>query len=79
MKLTKETRNAVNIGSVLVDTMSKYKVTNMWTGANGRAVYVTLLCIEEFDTAHKWLEGRTIYGEPLSKLYGMQIQDGGQI
>lgn len=78
MKLTKNTRNQVKIGTHLKDSISEYVVTNMWpAGRNG--MVVSLKCIADNIPNNKWLIGRTIYGEPLSKCYGMEIVEEEEI
>ena len=76
IKLTKETRDYVNVGTILKDSCAKYEVTCTWISGNGRCKYVSIKCLEDYVPNHEWMVGRTIYGEPLSKLYGMEIVKG---
>lgn len=62
MKLTAKNKSDICIGSILVDSISRYIVTNMWTC--DRSIYVTLT---DTDTR------QNIYGLPISECYGMNI------
>ena len=70
MKLNKETKSQVHIGSVLEAAGCSYKVTNMWpAGRNGMCV--TLHCIKaERDVG---MLHRNLYGLTMSSCYGMEI------
>ena len=74
MKLTKETRNKVQIGTKLSDIYSEYVVTNMWTVHNGKGILVTLQCLSCNIPNHQWMNGRKLYGYSLSNCYGMEMK-----
>ena len=54
MKLGKETKRMLQVGDFLYDGKchSVWRVTNMWWGADGRALYITV----------DWPDGRRLYG-----------------
>ena len=74
MKLDKNNREKVNIGTILKDGYSEYRVINMW--AEGKGTAVTLKCIKCTYPNNEWMTGRCLYGEPLSHCYGMEIVEG---
>ena len=64
MTLSSKTKSVLSIGTKLKAAESTYIITTMWTGANGKTLYLT---IQDTKTH------RTLYGEPASHLYGMEI------
>ena len=65
MKLDKNTRNLIKIGTVLHDGAFSAKVINVIP--SGRGLRLTLQIIDGR------LAGRVIYAEPLSTYYGCEI------
>lgn len=64
MILTRENRDQIKPGMLLKDSINLWHVVNCWTIRNGRFSYVTLSS-----------NGQTLYGQPLSKCYGMELID----
>ena len=65
MKLNKNTRDKVRVGTVLGDTCGRYLVTDIWT-VNGRYTYLT---------AANMKTRQNIYGLPISQWYGCEIEE----
>lgn len=64
MILNKDTRDKLKIGMRILTSTHVYIITNMWRGANGRSLYIT---IQDTTTRQK------IYGIPSSKLYDLEV------
>ena len=64
MKLNKNTRDRVRVGTVLSDSCGRYIVTDVWQC--GRAVYLT---------AADMRTKQNIYGLPVSQWYGCEIEE----
>lgn len=71
MKLTKETRNEVKIGTILKGQYDTLMVSNMWS--TGRCTNITLKILEIGDPNQKCWEGHMLYGRLLSEYYGFEI------
>lgn len=77
MKLTKDTRDCLEIGDILKDKHDTFVVTNIFaSGRCGNGKSVTIKWLKSRDGKS---DGYTIYGYPMSKLYGLEIiKDGGK-
>lgn len=74
--LTKDTKNLVEVGDIFRFQGGKScdVVTNMFVGANGRSMYVSLRNIKDYNPTNRVsMLGRTLYGEPISHLYGAEV------
>ena len=65
MKLNKDTRNLVKVGTVMNDGSWDGEITNVIHSGKGLKVTIKLLTGR--------FAGRTLYAEPLSTYYGCEI------
>lgn len=70
MKLNKDTRNLLREGSILKQEGMTLEVTQIIPLQRGAQVTVKIL-----KHPQKWCEGRMIYAQPMSSLYGMVIEN----
>lgn len=71
MKLTKETRDEIQIGDILKDNWCEFEITNITNSGrfnNGKTLSLKFIrCNDER------MIGRISRGNPMSELYGMEI------